>query len=492
MTKHHSLILLLFLGITFATHALAQERWFGDWALSVSVDPFDDSEQRFITSVPLNSNERDSVVLALACFRDGLNVVIYWGRYFGGDSNDRVRVRYRFDDLPASSEQLWEMLDDSEAAWMPMNRVDEFVRTARNSRSVLIRVVDPLDNDTITSETRLNGLNQALDALLPCSQPTTRYQNRPSNDDFANATLITGSNGRTTGSNSNATRESNEPSNLRDVAVWWRWTAPQNGTYTFDTAGSDFDTFLAVYTGTRLGATDFTTIASNDDADNLGTRSRVTITARAGTTYHIAVSGYGGATGTINLNWAQTRTTSTQTTSPATGTTAGTAGPSVGSNSCVTQRSGSCTVSFGAWAVAVRHVDGERRVKVTGRPLSIRDGLWFKPDYQTFGDQAGDFVFECQGNTFRAYAAIAGTMANVTRIDAEWRFSNAATGTSATWSRRDYRLLLPNSQLNSVLREARNASSGDLSISLIGIQRETVSIPVRGLPNALEALHCMS
>jgi hypothetical protein len=219
------------------------------------------------------------------------------------------------------------MTSDSRAAWMPMGQIAEFVLAARVSNSILVRVVDPLDDDTIISETSLNGFAEALDAMLPCSQQITRSPSRPVNDDFINATVISGATGRVTGSNVNAVREANDPPSSRDplgnVAVWWRWTAPESGSFVFDTSGSSFDTVLSIFTGSRLGANDFAVLATNDDASGLGTRSRVTITARSGTTYHIAVGGYDGATGSIVLNWA--RQQSGTTSSARSGASAGSA-----------------------------------------------------------------------------------------------------------------------------------------------------------------------
>lgn len=45
---------------------------------------------------------------------------------------------------------------------------------------------------------------------------------------------------------------------------WWSWTALANGTVNINTAGSNFNTLLDVYTGTALNA--LTVVASNDDA----------------------------------------------------------------------------------------------------------------------------------------------------------------------------------------------------------------------------------
>jgi len=123
------------------------------------------------------------------------------------------------------------------------------------------------------------------------------------NDMFADAITISGTSGQTTGNNVGATKESGEPShadNSGGASVWWYWTAPATGQMTIDTFGSSFDTLLAVYTGSSVGS--LTPIDSNDDFGSL--QSQVTFTAVSGTTYRIAVDGYGGVTGNIILNWS--------------------------------------------------------------------------------------------------------------------------------------------------------------------------------------------
>ncbi|MCA1683923.1 MAG: tandem-95 repeat protein, partial [Actinobacteria bacterium] len=131
---------------------------------------------------------------------------------------------------------------------------------------------------------------------------------RPPNDDFAAAEIISGPSGSVTGTNVNATKEAGEPdhvyagSGLGGVSIWYEWTAPSDGEYTFDVCDSTIDdTLLAVYTGQSLDA--LTEVASNDDA--CGGRSRVVFQATAGTVYHIAVDGFvSEQTGTVVLRWA--------------------------------------------------------------------------------------------------------------------------------------------------------------------------------------------
>ena len=123
------------------------------------------------------------------------------------------------------------------------------------------------------------------------------------NDAFANATGIAGMSGTVTGSNRNATSETGELAHAGQTAsksIWYRWTAPASGSYTFKTLGSDFDTVLAVYTGSSLNS--LFGVAANDDATD-GLTSEVRFAALAGTLYRIAVAGFNGASGNVTLRW---------------------------------------------------------------------------------------------------------------------------------------------------------------------------------------------
>lgn len=125
----------------------------------------------------------------------------------------------------------------------------------------------------------------------------------PSNDNFLAAGALTGSSFQAAGSNANATSEGGEPNHAGVSgrrSVWWNWTAPATGLLTLSTAGSNYDTTLAVYTGNSVNA--LSHLASNDDeVPGRIQSSRVGVAVVAGTTYRIAVDGYNGATGTIQL-----------------------------------------------------------------------------------------------------------------------------------------------------------------------------------------------
>lgn len=124
----------------------------------------------------------------------------------------------------------------------------------------------------------------------------------PANDNFADRITITGTSITTIGTNNHATREAGEPydiSNTGGKSVWWSWAAPKSGTVTISTIGSNFDTTLGVYTGSAVSA--LNKIASDDDSGGNAT-SKVTFSANSGVMYQISVDGYGGSSGTIQLN----------------------------------------------------------------------------------------------------------------------------------------------------------------------------------------------
>jgi uncharacterized repeat protein (TIGR03803 family) len=138
---------------------------------------------------------------------------------------------------------------------------------------------------------------------LQLSMLCLRSQAAVSNDRFANAQIISGSTGTTTGSNSGANKEPGEPDHADEPggsSIWFRWTAPASGRFTFNTFGSSFDTLLAVYTGSSVNA--LTVLGSNDDYGFEST-SEVRVLATGGGTYYVAVDGYTNATGTVILNW---------------------------------------------------------------------------------------------------------------------------------------------------------------------------------------------
>ena len=148
----------------------------------------------------------------------------------------------------------------------------------------------------------VSGFNAATGSILLNTDFIPDQSQAPANDALANRAVLDPAWQTANGTNLLATGESGEPEHAQASvplnSVWWEWTPQQDESVILDTVGSDFDTTLAVYTGSSLG--DLSLIAANDDYS--GTKSRVTFTATAGTTYLIAVDGYSTQQGQIQLN----------------------------------------------------------------------------------------------------------------------------------------------------------------------------------------------
>ncbi len=107
-----------------------------------------------------------------------------------------------------------------------------------------------------------------------------------------------------TGTNAAATRETGEPkilANAGGASVWFALTLPANATVNISTAGSDFNTLLGVYTGTKVSALKLVK-SNNDVAAGVTLTSAVTVNLIGGVHYWIAVDGALGAVGNIDLS----------------------------------------------------------------------------------------------------------------------------------------------------------------------------------------------
>jgi hypothetical protein len=196
-----------------------------------------------------------------------------------------------------------------------------------------IGIMDPNIGDGETNPITTNDVN-TLDSFgyaigSPVSAPPQAPPLPPAvppNDNFANATVIQDVSGGILSNSTGGTKESGEPDMLPGNtggvggrSVWYRWTSPVNGSVTFDTEGSGYDTIIAVSTGTAVNS--LTRLGQNDDivAGDF-TASRLTLNVTAGVTYRIAVDGFdngaGAEFGIIELNWSATGTTPSPTPTP--------------------------------------------------------------------------------------------------------------------------------------------------------------------------------
>jgi Tol biopolymer transport system component len=163
--------------------------------------------------------------------------------------------------------------------------------------------------ETVADTTTDAKLEAAASTATTAAAMTAAFA--PANDNLALAQVVSGLPGTTTASNVGATKEAGEPYHAYDTggsSVWFKWQATATRSVDFSTAGSGFDTVLAVYQGASVSS--LSEVASNDEVSATDSTSRVTFDAIAGQIYYIAVDGgfdgYTAASGTITLNWSAT------------------------------------------------------------------------------------------------------------------------------------------------------------------------------------------
>jgi Immunoglobulin domain len=150
---------------------------------------------------------------------------------------------------------------------------------------------------------------------LVCLALTSICRAQSFEDFFTNRQTFTSASGALAGNNSTATVEPNEPRHGGKTgghSLWISWVAPSNGVARFKTETSGFDTLISAYYFSSTNDTTFDKLivaAQNDDSEELGDReSEIAFGVSAGQRFEIAVDGYFGATGTIEMQWSLTAT----------------------------------------------------------------------------------------------------------------------------------------------------------------------------------------
>lgn len=246
------------------------------------------------TGTPTQNNSQNELGFAAKVFGrdfDPSTLAVTTGYQSG---NERVEA-----DIVFNTAYQWDSYRGTRPASVPAGTID-LQRVALHELGHVLGLDHP------------DEAGQTVDAIMN-SRISTRYQlsdddtegaqsmygppGTPANDNFSSAAILRLSGSQTTfvkGYNTNATKEAGDPrqgDNPGGRSVWWRWTAPSNGSVTLDTRGSYFDTTLGVYTGSSLAS--LTRVVDNDDIDSgVVQASTVTYNATAGTEYRIMVDGF--------------------------------------------------------------------------------------------------------------------------------------------------------------------------------------------------------
>jgi hypothetical protein len=128
-------------------------------------------------------------------------------------------------------------------------------------------------------------------------------QSGTANDSFANAQVVPPLGGKLTGDTTGLSGEQDEPRHALPAAnsfvseydpvrsAWFQWQAPSSGYFTFSTAGTRWDTRLAIYSGSTLA--NLNPLGASDNTVNYSDRtSLLSFYATAGTTYYLALDGF--------------------------------------------------------------------------------------------------------------------------------------------------------------------------------------------------------
>jgi len=138
----------------------------------------------------------------------------------------------------------------------------------------------------------------------------------PANNDFANAIALTGAGSGQTGSvttgtqtgtdTAAATLQAGESNPGASNTVWFKWTSPGDGAFTYGTLGStnaganEWDSIIGIYTGAAVNAL----AALPGTPQDTGVPETMTVAVTAGITYYIQLAGYADEAATnIQLNW---------------------------------------------------------------------------------------------------------------------------------------------------------------------------------------------
>jgi hypothetical protein len=128
----------------------------------------------------------------------------------------------------------------------------------------------------------------------------------PSNDAFASAIAFTNVPFTHSTDTTSATEEPTDPIvnvpcdgfllNKGNKSVWYKYTPTADTSVSIDTLGSDYDTYISVWTYNDITKA-FTYVACDDDTE-VDLQSQLTLSAVANQSYYIEVAGYTGFQGT--------------------------------------------------------------------------------------------------------------------------------------------------------------------------------------------------
>ena len=146
-------LLMLFLGFV-PLHAQQT------WTFQENKDDFSDADASFV----FVDSVEDGARLAVGCGVDGGLYILYaMGGRMAGNLNNRIGVRYRFDQKGASEQRWWELRQNGTMALMPLALPRFFLGEAFLAEtlglSVRFEAVDPADSEVRRHQFSMAGLD---------------------------------------------------------------------------------------------------------------------------------------------------------------------------------------------------------------------------------------------------------------------------------------------------------------------------------------------
>lgn len=218
----------------------------------------------------------------------------------GVAATDATGYQWYFADAPVAGGTFSNLVISN----FPPSAVGNYFVQVSNSvgtvQSAIAAVQIATENQNGTPTTLLvDKFGDAVD--LTEGTTTTRYRPADGGGDTGGFTLSQAF------STVGATKEEGEPNHAGQpggASYWYSYTATNGGTIQFNSAGSTFDTILAVYTGSGASFSSLTSVGSGYTTNYMEQGQPVVVLSNvnAGTKFFIAIDGYQGASGSAVLN----------------------------------------------------------------------------------------------------------------------------------------------------------------------------------------------
>lgn len=154
--------LILFVALLAMNVQSSAQSKIGNFSYSIETDPITDENRSIMWGV---DDADGGIALGVACTDAGMAVMVLH-KYLGGQDGI-INAYYRFDSAEAQQTDLL-LGRRNQGSFLLPRLVESFTRSAREANQVVIRLIDPLDGEVLTSTIPLNGFAQTFRRLDNC------------------------------------------------------------------------------------------------------------------------------------------------------------------------------------------------------------------------------------------------------------------------------------------------------------------------------------